>query len=261
MRPHHEAAVRALADHFSSRPGHLAVIIGGTVAKGVADEFADIDCMIVVTDDLYREHEACGRLTYFSSAFCDYSGGYVDGKIIDIAYLRAAAERGNEPTRAAFIGAFTAFCAEPEIDELMRRIPVYPEAEQAERIRALCAQFETAFWYLGEGERRGDRYVITHAVADLVLYGGRLVLAHNKVLYPYHKLFIRALASAPEKPEGLVALAEAALAGPSVETARPFYDAVRAFRQWNDPPEPWNERFMRDTEWAWLNGTPYIGDI
>jgi hypothetical protein len=72
---------------------------------------------------------------------------------------------------------------------------------------------------------------------------------------------MRALESAPEKPEGLVALAEAALAAPGVDTARPFYDAVRTFRQGNDQPEPWNERFMRDTEWAWLNRTPYIGDI
>jgi hypothetical protein len=261
MRPHHERAVGALADHFAALEGHLAVIIGGTVAKGVAGEFADIDCMLVVSEDLYREHEARGQLTYFSTAFCDYPGGYVDGKIIDMAYLRAATERGNEPTRAAFIGAFTAYCADPEIDKLITKIPVYPVAKQADKMRAFSAQFETAYWYLGEGAKRGDSYLVTHATSDLVLYGSRLILAHNQILYPYHKLLMAALESAPEKPDGLMALIRAALAEPGVESARPFYDAIRAFRQWNDPPEPWNERFMRDTEWAWLNGTPYIGDI
>lgn len=43
---------------------------------------------------------ASASLSYFSTEFCDYPGGYVDGKVHDKAYLRAVAERGNEPTRA-----------------------------------------------------------------------------------------------------------------------------------------------------------------
>ena len=54
-----------------------ALIIGGSVAKGFARP--------------------------------DYDGGYVDGKIINQAYLEELADKGNEPSRAAFHGAFVAY--------------------------------------------------------------------------------------------------------------------------------------------------------
>jgi hypothetical protein len=68
------------------------------------------------------------------------------------------------------------------------------------------------------------------------------------------------LARAPQKPEGFLDLMGALLADPTEESARAFHDAVRAFRQWADPPEPWNMRFIKDTELAWLDGSPFIGD-
>lgn len=260
MREHHAEAIRRLGQHFAGRDGYLAVIVGGSVAKGVESEYADIDAMLVVTDERYDELAACNALAYFSTEFCNYPGGYVDGKIIDRRYLRAAAERGNEPTRAAFTNAIIPYCADPEIERLVRLIPVYPRAEQREKIRSFWAQFEAAYWYLGEALKRRDQYLLTRSTADLVLYGGRLILAHNEILFPFHKLFMSELARAPEKPDGLIGLIDALLADPGEESARAFHDAVRDFRQWNDPPEPWNVRFMRDTELAWLDERPYIGD-
>ena len=91
MRPHHERAVQKLADHFSKEEGYLAVIVGGSIAKGVETEHADIDVMLVVTDELYERHKEQNSLMYFSTSFCDYPGGYVDGKVFDRQYLEAAA--------------------------------------------------------------------------------------------------------------------------------------------------------------------------
>lgn len=261
MRPHHELAIRKLAEHFAQQEGYLAVIAGGSVAKGVESEYADIDAMLVVTDEEYERRKASNNLTYFSMEFCDYPGGYVDGKIIDLGYLRAAAERGNEATRAAFTGAIVAWSALPEIGELVKRIPVYQKHKQRDKMRSFYAQFEAAYWYLGEALKRGDRYLLLHAASDLVLYGGRLVLAHNEILYPYHKLFLGELARAPEKPEGLMESIQRLLEEPDAESARAFHDAVWGFRQWADPPEPWNLRFIHDTELAWLDGKPYVGDV
>jgi hypothetical protein len=261
LRPHHERAVQKLAEQFSNEEGYLAVIVGGSVAKGVETEHADIDVILVATDELYERRRRENRLTYFSAAFCDYPGGYVDGKIVNVDYLRAAAERGNEATRAAFEGAFAAYSASPEIDDLLSRIPVYQKDEQAEKIRGFSAQFECAYWYLGEAAKRDDRYLLTHAVSDLILYGGRLILAHNEILYPYHKLFMSELERAPDKPGSLMELIRELLEEPSAENAKPFYEAIRGFRRWNDPPEPWNERFIKDTELAWIENRPYIGDV
>jgi predicted nucleotidyltransferase len=261
MRPHHERAIRKLADHFSRQEGYLAVIVGGSVAKGVETEYADIDVMLVVTDELYERHRQANNLIYFSMDFCDYPGGYVDGKIITLEYLRAAAERGNEATRAAFTGAFVACSSVPEVDELVRSIPVYQKHEQQEKIRSFLAQFEAAHWYLGEALKRDDRYLLVHAASDLVLYGGRLILAHNEILYPYHKLFMTELEKAPERPANLMELIRVLLEEPNAENARAFYDAIKGFRQWDESSEFWAIRFMKDTELAWLENTAYVGDI
>src|SRR4030042_2710838 len=106
MRPHHERAIQRLVEHFSKDDTCLAVILGGSIAKGLEREDADVDVMLVVTDDLYREKWARNELFYATAEFCDYPGGYIDGKIVNLDYVRAAAERGNEVTRAAFKGAF-----------------------------------------------------------------------------------------------------------------------------------------------------------
>lgn len=261
MRPHHEKAIEKLADHFSKQEGYLAVIVGGSVAKGVETEYADIDIMLVVTDGMYEKRKAEDALLYFSTEFCDYPSGYVDGKIINLEYLHAAAERGNEVTRAAFEGAFAAYSAIPTIDALITRIPAYQTEEQHEKIRAFYAQFECAYWFFGEALRRDDGYLRSHAVSSLILYGGRLILAHNQILYPYHKLFMTALKRASAKPENLMDLIDALLEEPTAETAQAFHDAVASFRQWNEPPELWSVRFMKDTELAWLDNRAYVGDI
>lgn len=261
MRPHHQKAIQKLADHFSKEEGYLAVIVGGSVAKGVETEYADIDVMLVVSDELYERRREENALFYFSMEFCDYPGGYVDGKIVNLQYLQAAAERGNEVTRAAFEGAFAAYSEIPGLDDLLSKAPVYQTEEQHEKIRAFYAQFECAYWYFGEALRRDDKYLRSHAVSSLILYGGRLILAHNKILYPYHKLFMTALKGAPSKPQNLMDLIEALLDKPSAESARAFHDAVAGFRQWNEPPEFWSVRFMKDTELAWLDNRAYVGDI
>lgn len=260
MRPHHKAAIDKLGRHFSGREGYLAVIVGGSVAKGVESEYADIDAILVVTNEIYEARSKTNELTYFSTDFCDYPMGYVDGKIVDKGYLQAAAERGSEPTRAAFQDAIIAYCADPEIEHLVRLIPVYQKHEKPGKIRSFYAQFEAAYWYLGEALKRDDRYLLLHSASDLVMYGGRLILAHNEVLYPYRKLFMAELARAPDKPAGLTELARALLDEPGADTARAFHDAVQAFHRWNDPPEPWNVRFIEDTELSWLHGRQYIGD-
>jgi len=261
MRPHHERAIRRLVDHFANDETCLAVIVGGSIAKGLERQDSDVDAMLVMTDDFYKEKWEQNDLFYITAEFCDYPGGYVDGKIVDLQYIRAAAERGNEPTRAAFKGAFVAHSKVDGLDEIVRKIPEYQVHEKREKVQALYAQFECAYWYLGEAVRRDDRYLLSHAVSQLVLYGGRLILAHNEVLYPYHKLFMTELERAPERPENLMALIDGLLEEPNEENAKAFYDAIKGFRFWNEAWEKWNVRYMKDTELAWLENRAFIGDI
>jgi hypothetical protein len=261
MKSHHEKAVRKLVEHFAADETCLGVIVGGSVAKGLAKDDSDIDVVLVVTDELYRQKSAENMLLYFNVDFCDYPGGYIDGKIVNLDYLQAAAERGNEPTRAAYSGAVVVHSKLPSLEEIVQKIPVFQPQEKRQKIQAFYAQFEIAHWYVGEALKRGDKYMLHHAVADLVLYGGRLILAENEVLYPYHKFLMAEVERATEKPDNLMGLIDAVLMDHTAENAKAFYDAVKSFRFWNEAWELPAMRFMRDTELAWLDGRAYVGDL
>ena len=45
----------------------------------------------------------------------------------------------------------------------------------------------------------------------MVLFAGRLILAHNAVLYPGNKWLVRVLRDVPEQPPGLTAAIEAVI--------------------------------------------------
>jgi hypothetical protein len=260
MKPHHKKAIERLTESLKEDDRYLAVIITGSVAKGEERDDSDIDFILVVSDEEYGKRKKRNRLIFYDTQYCDYPGGYVDGKIINLQFLKTVAERGSEPARDAFRDAWIAFSKIPELEELLKKIPVYQKNEQAEKIQSFLAQFEIAYWYIGEAERRRDKYLLTRAVTDLVLFGGRLILAHNEIIYPFHKLFMNALNRAHEKPKNLIKLIDILLENPSLRNAEVFYDAVKSFRKWRIRGFP-NIQYMIDTELAWLEGKPYIGDI
>ncbi len=260
MLPHHQQTIDRLTAHFQDDPGFPALIIGGSVVKGLARPDSDIDFVLVASDDEYARRAPRHEFHYFSLDFSDYPGGYVDGKIVDLPFLRDVAERGSEPARAAFEHAFVAYSRLPELADLLARITAYPEAERARKIQSFYAQLQALKWYIGEAEKRSDPYLLLHVVADMVLFGGRLILAYNRVLYPYHKWFMTELERAPAKPDQFMALVAQLLAEPCQPNADQFCDAVFGFTTWDQPAEGWPSRFMADSEWAWRTGCTPIAD-
>ena len=260
MKQHHKNAIEKLTESLKKDERYLAVIITGSVAKGEERDDSDIDFILVVTDEEYDKRKRRNRLVFYDTQYCDYPGGYVDGKIVNLGFLKIVSERGSEPARDAFRDVWIAFSKIPKLEELLKKIPVYQKDEKAEKIQSFLAQFEIAYWYMGEAERRNDIYLLTRAATDLVLFGGRLILAHNEIIYPYHKLFMNALKRAPEKPKNLIGLIEALLNEPNSKNAQAFYEAVKNFKKWRMRGLP-NVQYMIDTELAWIEGKPYIGDI
>jgi predicted nucleotidyltransferase len=259
MRPHHERAIEKLVENIRANERYLALIIGGSVAKGMEREDSDIDVILIVTDEEFEKRKKRNRYLYYETQFCDYPGGYIDGKIVNLQYIKNVAERGSEPARDAFRDSWIAHSKIPELEELLIKIPVYQKEEKLEKIRKFYAQFEIAHWFIQEAERRKDEYLLTRAITDLILFGGRLILAHNEILYPYHKLFLQILEKANEKPEHLMSLIQDLLKNRNSANAQALFEAIKNFRKW-EIRELAPIRFMIDTEWAWLDGKIYVGD-
>jgi len=257
----HQRAIDRLAEAYEDDRRFVALIIGGSVAKGYARADSDVDFMIVATDPEFARRDAADDLFINRRDLCDYEGGFVDGKVIDLAYLRDVAGFGNEPSRAAFQGAFTAFCHEHEIEDILPAIPVYPEQDHDRRIKAFYAMAFMQNWLMGEATRHNNPYTILRAASQLALYAGRLILAHNRALYPYHKWLLRALEDAPQKPDDFMASLAALNTAPSAETANRLFDGLRRFRDWGVQDIEAYTWFMREVEWNWRGGTPSLEDL
>lgn len=260
MLPHHQTTIERLTAHYAADPAYDALIITGSVVKGLARPDSDVDFTLVATSAEYARRAAQHDYHVYSTAFSDYDGGYVDGKIIDIAFLHEVADRGGEPARAAFESAVIAFSRVDGLDALLARIAAYPEAQHVHKLQSFYAQLQAMQWYVGEAERLGNRYLLLHSASQVVLFGGRMILAHNRVLFPYHKWFMTALAQAADRPPQLMTLIDDLLAAPSKARADALCDAIFSFTDWPQPPEGWPARFMHEAEWAWRKGCAPIGE-
>ena len=103
------------------------------------------------------------------------------------------------------------------------------------------------------GDYSENPNILTDTSHELTLFGGRLLLAHNRLLYPGRKQFWRQLERAPEKPERFFWLLQRLLRQPCIPTATAFCEAVLGFRDWPTPPEGQGARYLRDRDEAWLH--------
>ena len=115
-------------------------------------------------------------------------------------------------------------------------------------------------WLFHEAERHGNRYTLTRAACQLALFAGRLILAHNRRLFPYHKWFPRALESAPDRPGELMAWFNNLLNDPCGTHADALFEGVRNFRDWGVSDLDAYTWFMTDVGWSWMSGRTPIED-
>jgi hypothetical protein len=148
----------------------------------------------------------------------------------------------------------------PGLAEQLERIARYPAAEKVARVSRFHAQLEAWHWYVSQAAEKKNDYLMLTAVSKLILFAGRLVLAHNELLYPYHKWFFRVLEQAPDKPRGLVEKMAELSRHPSLEGARELFELINGFHAWDTGGVRWPQRFLLDTELAWMNGVTPVDD-
>jgi len=260
IRPHHQRAIVGLTEAYRNDPRFAALIIDGSVAKGYAREDSDVDFMLVATDEEYAQRAARRDLLINRTDLSEYDGGYVDGKIISESFLKDVADRGNEPSRAAFLGAFLTFSRLPRLQPLLDRIPVYPELDRDRRIKTFYCLAFMGNWLMYEASRYDNRYGITRSASQLSLFSSRLILAHNRILFPYHKWMLKAVEEAAEKPAGFLDCMQELLDKPSVQTAGPFFECIQNYKDWGVSDIEAYTWFMTEIEWSWMNGNTPMED-
>jgi hypothetical protein len=259
--PQQHAAIERTTALFQRDPGVIALVLGGSLAHGFGSPGSDVDVSIVVSDAEHAVRTAEGRTTFYDRDLCGYEGGYVDGKYVSPHLLQEIASRGSEPSRFAFQDARILFSRDAAVARLLAELPRYPVAEKTARIARFHAQFEAWTWYAGEAIKREDPYLLATSASKLTLFAGRMVLAHNEMLFPFHKWFLRVLERAPLQPAGLVDRIRALVRAPTREGVAAFADLVRGFRSWEVGPSPWPVRFIHDTELDWAHGGTAIDHI
>jgi predicted nucleotidyltransferase len=249
----HRKVIEGMAERHQPDPDVLALIVIGSVARGEATEHSDVDALAILTDGAFARRFPSGLPPRTAEELSWFAGDPLDASPWPKAHLGAAAERGPEPTRFAFVEALTVFSRDSEIDVLLPTIPVYPEHERAEKLASFAAQLPIHLSYLELGDYSENPYILTDTSHELALFGGRLILAHNRLLYPGRKQFWRQLERAPEKPERFLWLLQRLLRQPCIPTAHAFCEAVLGFQDWPKPPEGQGARYLRDRDEAWLH--------
>jgi hypothetical protein len=259
--PHHRQSVMNLRDRLMPEQSILAVVLGGSICHGYERPDSDIDCMLVVSDEEYSQRQLDNTIQYFTTELTPYEGGYVDGKYHSLDYIEKVASFGAEPARFAFKDSKIVFSRIDGLEDILLRASAYPESDRESRIIRFHAQLDGLQWFFGEGVKRNDRYTINWSSTGMVLFGNRMLLAYNRVLFPCNKTMTHELRRCPELPEGIFDKMESLLNSPTTETAEAYYRAIKDWRQWEQSPQGWPNQYMADSELKWLVGAAAVADI
>ena len=185
----------------------------------------------------------------------------MDGKYSTRSFVQEVIAKGSEPARFAFAGSRVLFSKMDGFEGDIRKAAEYPAVGKAERLQRFYAQFEAWHWYCGEGLRLQNQYLLGTAISKFILFSGRLILAHNESLYPYHKWFLRVLEGAKDKPAGLLESINALHKESNAGNIEALYEKVRDFRPWIEGDFSWPTQFMLDSELNWLDDKAPVEDL
>lgn len=261
MREHHRASLENLIREIEKDDRFLAVILGGSIAHGTERESSDVDVYLVVTDEYFAECMASGDTSFVRYDLCTYPGGYIDGKIIDLHFLEAAADHGSEPTRASFEGSSAPWSRIEGIEALIERIRTVNESDRQSKMDAFYAQVDLwAHYFYNQAVKKDNPYLKHRAVLETVFYASRYVLAENRILFPCHKDLFARLRRVEKCPPDFADSALALLKQPDGEKLDRFCQAFFDFAGPRLTEGQSLSRFIHDSEWNWLSAPPPVCD-
>ncbi|MEJ2665452.1 MAG: nucleotidyltransferase domain-containing protein [Spirochaetia bacterium] len=253
MTERHNKAIEELTRLNKDNPKNIALIICGSIATKEAGENSDIDLYLVVTDEEMKRVAETKSYFYGTWDPNKFYGIEIDGKIVGMQFLRDAVKYASDPTRLLFSKS-------NEVDELIPKICVYPEWEQAKRIRAFYA-YVKHFRYVGEAAfKQGNEFFAKHCVMELVFFAGRLVLTHNHMLFPCRKAFFKALGECKHMPAGFIPRSRCLMGDMNLTEMLSYYETVINYFIDYDYPDTERIGLVLENEWTWYTKKPTISE-
>ncbi len=225
MYPHHAESIQKLKEYFAGREEVIAIVLDGSIVKGNARPDSDVDAVVVVTEEAYRELAAENRLAEIITGHCTYEGGYFDIKYKTKKMLQAAAEKGSEPTRNAYVKAQVVFSRDGEIAEIVSRIATYPAHERSRKIDCFCANLQLNRGYFLHCVGQENAYMRAHLAQEIVYSVYRLILIENELLFPCNRRLEEAVRSALRRPENILELGASFLKDITTDRCEAFVSA------------------------------------
>ncbi|UYO96598.1 nucleotidyltransferase domain-containing protein [Microbacterium sp. M28] len=252
---HQQRALDAYVAQVAANPDTVGVVVIGSVARGTERDDSDVDVYLVVTAEAFAAATAEDRWAWIDRHGLDYPGSYIDVKLADLAYLRTAVRRADDPTRASFAGARAVFSRSEELPALVERISSLGDEVWAERIRSHVAQAHLhGGYFLRQAEEHGDPFLLQHAAVHLTLAAARAALASAHRLMPGPKYIHRLVREIPS-PDGFVEAWDAVVAAPGTTTANALIAIIDDWLGRDQTRDESLSVFIRDNELAWLRGT------
>ena len=253
---HHEQTLAAYVESVRNLPETLGVVLVGSVCRGTERPDSDVDVYRVITDEAFEVADATERLSYSVREISTYEGGYVDIKECSPAYLAAAIDHGDEPTRASFVGARVAFSTLPDLERTVAAIPTLSDQEWHQREVSFISQLRLYFrYFLKQGEKLDYVYLLHWAAVHGVNAASRALLAHGRILFRGANYSRTLLADLPDLPAGFLEDTADLLAVPTHLKGAAIMATIEGFKDWGIAGEQSLSRFIRDNELAWLKGT------
>lgn len=261
MFQHHIDSIEKMKEFFLGKSGVIALVLGGSVAKGNERPDSDLDGLVILTEEEFARRKAIGNTSESIHGYCTYPDGYFDVKYMTKDFIRAAAERGSEPTRNSFIGAKVLFSFDPEISDIISRIGVFQEQEREDKMLSFYGNYMLNHMYFLK-VCKAEGYMRLHAVDEIVYSIYRMILQENMVLFPCNRRLEETVASVPEKPDNIIKLGRAAVEKQDDVSVDTFANAYFSWSKWPVPKDmsiPY-ARYVSDFEQWWYSPRPLVNE-
>lgn len=252
---HHERAIETYLARTASRHDVLGVLLTGSLATRSERADSDVDLVLVVDEDMWREAVAADRIMFVDREDVGYDGGYFDVKLATVAQLEAAVDRADDPARHSLGSAEVLYDQGFHLADTVRRIAAHAGPGQADLVASHVAQARLhGEYFLAHGVEHDDPFLAAHAAVHLGLAAGRALLASTRTPYPGPKDLAATLRALPDPgPRFAAAITEAART-PSLRNCGALLDLLEQHLGDALPAAATLSRFVLDNELAWFHG-------